>query len=885
MESPKIPADNFLTLPDVLAQERTALGVATTAQPQSALCISGGGIRSATFALGIIQGLADHGLLGQFDYLSTVSGGGYIGSWLTAWVKRAQGVANVIPYLRRDGKRPAPGEADPIDHLREYNNYLTPKLGFFSADTWTLAVTVLRNIMLNWLVLIPLLMGALILPRFLLAVARLGYTFDEIYGTASPVSTSPLVTIALPTAMLLLLAMAFFNAARLLPGVGGAKQTQNDYLLWVLLPLVGADLAFCAFDCLYYWNDQNHDSPLSQVILWCFAPAAVGALAYLLVCGSDIRKRARRLLLPLSAALFLMTVCTGGAAWWLTNKLFPLTTWAQYVVVAPPLLLIALDLGTWVFVGVSSRALHDEDREWLARSSAWVELFCAGWAMMSALVLLLPGYAFQWKAWGNGLLGAIGGLSGWFSSRAEASVGKKPAGLSGQATGFLIKLAPLVFLIVLMVGLAVVTNAILVGVGAVFPSITWLPSSPDQYSPGVYPTASTEVSWTDHDALLEHTYWGATFLAMVFLFVFSWLMSRFINTNTFSLHGMYRNRLIRAYLGASNPKRDASGFTGFADSDNIPMTDLPPTQRPFHVVNVSLNLVAGDRLAWQQRKAQSFTVSPLHSGNFELGYRPSAAFGGGITLGTAVTISGAAASPNMGHYSSPVIGFIMTLFNARLGSWLGNPGPAGDRTWTHSGPHSAVQSIVKEAFGLTNNTSSYVYLSDGGHFENLALYEMVIRRCRHIVVLDGAADPEFGYADLGNALRKIRIDLNVPIDFEDDLILPLRGKTKRCAVATIRYSALDSALQDGTLIYVKPILLGTEPPDVESYAVAHTAFPHESTADQWFDESQTESYRMLGLHTMDEICEGWSGGPFAEFSSHVKSQYLRGESKAKPASA
>ena len=107
-------------------------------QPLSALCISGGGIRSATFALGALQALAEHRLLGQFDYLSTVSGGGYIGSWLTAWIKRAGGIENVIPHLTWQGRASSRRGVDPIQHLREYNNYLSPQMGFFSADAWTL---------------------------------------------------------------------------------------------------------------------------------------------------------------------------------------------------------------------------------------------------------------------------------------------------------------------------------------------------------------------------------------------------------------------------------------------------------------------------------------------------------------------------------------------------------------------------------------------------------------------------------------------------------------------------------------------------------------------------------------------------------------------------
>ena len=284
--------------------------------------------------------------------------------------------------------------------------------------------------------------------------------------------------------------------------------------------------------------------------------------------------------------------------------------------------------------------------------------------------------------------------------------------------------------------------------------------------------------------------------------------------------------------------------------------------------------MAASRLSWQQRKAESFTVTPLHSGNSALGYRPSAEYGGGITLGSAVALSGAAASPNMGYHSSPVVGFIMTLFNARLGAWLGNPGPPGAQSWKLPGPLSAIRSLIKEALGQTSDKSEFVYLSDGGHFENLALYEMVRRRCRQVLVLDGGCDPDFTYDDLGNALRKIRIDFGIPITFHDQDARPLRDRKRRCAVATIEYSKADPASEDGVLIYVKPMRLGSEPPDVASYAAAHPEFPHQSTADQWFDESQTESYRLLGLLTIDEICRGWDGDSLGSLVEHVETAYL-----------
>src|SRR5262249_38919031 len=192
-------------------------------------------------------------------------------------------------------------------------------------------------------------------------------------------------------------------------------------------------------------------------------------------------------------------------------------------------------------------------------------------------------------------------------------------------------------------------------------------------------------------------------------------------------------------------------------------------QKPFHVINMTVNLVAGEKLAWQQRKAESLTVSPLHAGCYrpEVGYRDSAEYGGdhGISLGTSVAISGAAASPNMGYHSSPVVTFLMTLFNARLGWWLGNPGRAGDSTYRLDGPFFALKPMIAEALGLTNDRAKYVYLSDGGHFENLGLYEMVLRRCHYIVVSDGSQDGKCHFQDLGGAIRKIRIDFGIPIEF------------------------------------------------------------------------------------------------------------------------
>ena len=151
-------------------------------------------------------------------------------------------------------------------------------------------------------------------------------------------------------------------------------------------------------------------------------------------------------------------------------------------------------------------------------------------------------------------------------------------------------------------------------------------------------------------------------------------------------------------------------------------------------------------------------------------------------------------------------------------------------------------------------------LSDGGHFENLGLYEMVLRRCHTIVLVDAGQDGDGKFEDLGNAMRKIRIDLGVPITFKQGPTIYPRAQQKPgqyCALADIEYSCVDGeGAVTGQLLYIKPAFYGKEPTDIYNYAQSNPAFPHEPTADQFFDESQFESYRMLGSHIMSVLGGG-----------------------------
>jgi hypothetical protein len=230
-----------------------------------------------------------------------------------------------------------------------------------------------------------------------------------------------------------------------------------------------------------------------------------------------------------------------------------------------------------------------------------------------------------------------------------------------------------------------------------------------------------------------------------------------------------------------------------------------------------------------------------------------------------MSISGAAASPNMGYHSVPSLALLMTFFNVRLGFWAGNP--RNSKTCTRPGPKIGLGQLLRELFGLTNDNARYVYLSDGGHFENLGVYELVKRRCKYIVACDAGADPNYAFDDLGNAIRKCREDIGVEIEVDTAPLIPKSdgangdksGKkqtTQHCVVGTIHYDMADPEGGKGVFVYIKASLTGDEPADVLNYQTCHATFPHQSTADQWFSESQFESYRRLGQHIVETLFAG-----------------------------
>jgi hypothetical protein len=922
---------------DDLEKAEAALDKATLALAQAprallhrkgrwALCLSGGGIRSATFGLGVIQGLAERGLLNRFQFLSTVSGGGYIGSWLSAWAHRhPEGLAGVQASLRNALDRG--DEPHEVSHLRSYSNFLTPKLGLLSADTSTVIATYMRNLLLHLLLLLPLLVVPIFVPKL-----GVGLMLQSQFGFLKGWYGSHLLWVGWGTGAVgaVALAYAIVYAGVCQPSVSahlrvprGTKAAVPDRarFLWrCLLPMV---FAACALSLGWFWihadptKTTKHFDHLTWLLFLIGAGALLRGLGWfatykrwrwmlrihgLTPPAANGNNVALRTLPQLLAGL--LCGALGGALVAVVllmiidmPELTPLYV-ATYASFVPPLLLLVFLTTESIYIGLVCYRTQDEDREWWARSGGWLLLAGLGWIILNLVSFFGSGtltYLFDEHEKILAALGISGGASGVVSALLGKSAitsalqkDKNGDGITGQLSKLVLPMLALIFILALFIALAAGVDWVVLravdAAGLVEDRARWHGLCGDQ-------------NWCKAVADTQAIGLSGAFFALVVVAVFCLVLSRFININRFSLHATYRSRLIRAYLGASRRERKPDAFTGFDPKDNIRFRTIlegdqkrEPTGRFLHLVCIALNLVGGERLDWQQRKASSFTVSALHSGARILGYRRSSEYGAekGISLGTAMAISGAAASPNMGYHSSALVAFVMTLFNVRLGWWLGNPGEAGtrypldgaggslpkrlwarlaklDRSYRRDGPRLAVAPLIAELFALTRDDKPHVYLSDGGHFENLGLYEMVLRRSTLIVVSDAGCDPDCVFDDLANAIRKIRVDLGVEIVMREKRMyrrlkdevtgIKVNDKGRYWAVGTIRYPELDNEGKHltGTLLYLKPGIYGAEPTDLMNYAAGYLDFPHESTGDQWFSESQFESYRALGLHIAQAV--------------------------------
>ena len=893
---------------------RQGAGVADDA-PLVGLAISGGGVRSATFNLGILQVFATRNILRLADYMSTVSGGGYIGSCVSSLlttppVEGEDRRRQTSDPNNESTKHPSwwkchtlyTNNADPqkynkprfdlhqhfpllledqLHHLRRRGDFLMLQQGALRREFMRGLGTVVSGMtctLLIYLLMMTALAGVFLAFTTFCTHTHLWQSFSvnhwSTLGDGTAPASDPVALEAernLLTDEVKLVAASRASVPRQWPGLGAALR---DFSL----------------------HDLNRNQIKFLFLVAGFATAGSifgGSTAFVLVRGwrfsqrtgetlHDVRER--RWLQIFLVCLLSFAFAMFGYFWWSGVKLPRLSG-----LVVPPLYFGVATLCMTVYVIFISRTrMLWSRRDRSLASAAYGICFLSTVAFVIIDALVLACWHCQTQE-GTLTLTSIGSLviARLTAGAAQgAEEDKQPAGLFG-------------------IGLqAILTISVAVFVLATFVLLVEL----------LLDTVHFGFSWS----------FGGWIVAGVAVALLSTL-GVLADYNRIGPHFFYRDRLTETYLQTTaRPLGGSPEFTlrgsqiVIRDDSNLLMQDLHsfrdlPNPSPYHIVLCSLNLAGSDDLARKDRKSDHFIFSREFTGSTTTGYMRTKEYRNGqTTLAEAMAISGAAASSGMGFYTSLAQAFAMTVFNIRLGYWLTNPrihdhqrGSDGNPTVVfpeHTRPPQVWQSeslsnpfmgkvlarfqenwvfwpvyLIREMFALTDTRNALINISDGGHTgDNIGLYPLLQRRCRLIVALDGGAEPRYDFGSLAHAIRQINIDENVDIQVDLSRVRPLKEQDPAAGhflVAKVTYpikpagdslEPRDGKASDATgwIVLLKLSLTGkNEPAVVRSYADSHKSFPHETTADQFFTDDQFEAYRALGAHIANELLDAVDGNP------------------------
>jgi hypothetical protein len=859
---------------DLIIHRRSRLGLdGADAPPLCGLALSGGGIRSATFALGLIQGMVRADRFDRVDMLSTVSGGGYIGSFvrslfIPAKLRFHQAGDPPIPDLHDDerefaqrrqwalGALAAPAgakqlrgpladrEADyftkredmpagdersspnPIWWLREHGRYLAPNGG--GDYIFALAYIVRAWFAMQYVVVVSLLavfLGFKILAGLLFALAKENY----------PGSTLEFVRLInlVEGSWLKLSPLLFFPFA---------------IFMIILIPLSTS-----------YWTSAI----LSQ---WRHNRWEAGTVVLLLLAA---------------------TICTLSLPW--LTPLHEAMDDGVWLAVYFAFAQVGAAIGLYAAVrragdpksGIYRSEIRRLLTEWLAIAIK-VTLFLVILAIIDSLALSLvhfvrssdPAHALA----GVGSLGAAVPLIVWLVHKLQTWM---PRFLKlEQRASNLSRIMP---------GLVFGAGVLAYGIIAIFCAaaayiVTWngIPFGEIVNNR----LSATETLFQSASVLL---------LVIVILTTVTGLSSSFLNLS--SLHFFYAGRLTRAYLGGSNTRRltdlaagrgrkSAANVREYDGGDAIGLARYHDKRilAPVHLVNVTVNETrqAASQLVQRDRKGVNLCLGP---GGISIGdvqrtrLQLRAQNAEPLAIGKWMAISGAAASTAMGQATSLGTALLLTFANVRLGYWWFAPElggrmptetlhPDGKRVdpralWRTQDLFETQSYLLNEAAAEYSRVSRLrLNLSDGGHFENTGAYELIRRRLPLILISDAAADPKYEFEDFSNLARKARIDLGAEIRClsraELSMLPPavlalcgtpddFRTDQARDLICTVicRIDYEDRS-PPSLMIVIKPRVPIGAPPDVAAYQRACPRFPQEPTVDQFFGEAQWESYRMLG---------------------------------------
>ncbi len=743
---------------DEISQRRRAVGQRESGDLVG-LAISGGGIRSATFALGVVQGLVDRGVFKQVDLVSTVSGGGYLGSFLSSMLNSAPADVPQCGPTRDQSpfKADIAGDSHAIRELRNHSRFILPStVGSWLTTLGQAAYGIASNIII---LCVPMLALVLLTSLYEYATGAISAANKLVH--AQPKMKGPSLD---------MLSMSSLTLGFWLVSAG----------MLLLLPIRQR-------------LNRRHGKSLTPVTLFEKATLIVFTASLLASVVEYV---------PLAHYCYLVVMHGIGEAW---NGLFE-----------------------------GSKAGGTEN----------------GWSLRATLVSL------------SSLAGLIAARSEWLSKLGESSP----------------RLQKWLFQLFWLLGPACF-------VYAYFELCR------------VYVASGT----TSAEFLVFETVPARILGGM---FVVSFLYAAFVNVNLTSLHRYYRNRLAETYLlrPASTPKgataqNDAMICRGGSQQLLSDMRKTENATAPYHLINAALNLPSSQIAELRGRDCDFFLFSKHFCGSPVLNYYETEKWeevDPHLDLGTAVAISGAAAAPQMGMGSIRGASFLLTLLNVRLGYWLHRPLETvqqGSLSKLATGivPQSLRERLrapgpfylLREAFNRMGDDSAYVNVTDGGHIENLAIYELLRRRCKYIIAIDGECDPELNCPSLMRLQHFAKVDFGVDIEIDvkrlnwvevipvgdkpnDDeksaeaIVRTVMQRTRfsrgHFAVGKISYPPITKGIPiEGWLVYVKLSITGNEPDYLHDYRQRFPDFPHQSTADQLFEDDQFEAYRRLGDHITDDL--------------------------------
>jgi hypothetical protein len=847
---------------------REALGVERPmgdGKGQWGLALSGGGIRSATFCLGVLQGLTKAGpppsgdgkpagkaLLPQFDYVSTVSGGGYAGGFFSSlFVKSRLDRSGNLDHADTARQAYRVFAEEPPERLRS-------EVRFDAAHPGRAALAWLRE---NGRYMAPNGAG------------------DMLYAAAIHIRNWFAAHYVLGIALVFLFAvLALVRATLLALGLDAGdgsllKQVHEHEKMLFDSALACGDA--CGWKAI--WWSTVWWLAIPVLALWSL-PTGIAFWFTQQIGGGRSTDTPERFTVAVQVAIFIGIALLSLYSAAETSR----TAWTNVARLTGAAGLVTL-LGAAWYIGTAGRAESvAEHRVLLTRRLKESLVALAEVSALAVLDTAAQTIYLQWESlWKLATPAALVGAVVWLARRfAEAASQKGDKGLLARM--------PLPAL-----------GAIAGGTLALLVALVWALAVQWIRWNGEVPVGSAYTSSAQlHGAVLVLAWAAAVGLL---LSMATGLFPGFLNLST--LQGLYSARLTRAYLGASNSMRFEPGnerLRSVAEpckEDYLSVEALYDNPNaPMHIVNVCLNQTAdpGENLVQRDRKGRPLSLAPPGGLWLDREGHPMpksdklTEVAAPMSVGDWIGVSGAAFSTGLGRGTSVGMSLLLGLANVRLGRWW----PTGIHLERVKTRDKGLRWLFRTQFYLASELLArfhgtrreWQYLTDGGHFENTAVYELLRpdRDVSLVVCCDCGADPDYTFEDLANLTRLARIDFGIEltVDFgaaADPVLGQVFGtfadfqatatadsQKGKCAVlvrVSNRFKSDGTALPDARIVFLKPRVLPDSSIDLRHYKATHSTFPQETTMDQFFDEAQWESYRRLGREVAMRVFRGPGGDP------------------------